>query len=313
MTRNLSLKAASLVIAIFLTYAVNSASNTSVVSIIVPIEVQNTPEDKILVRPTKRAVQVTLKGPSFLVGPVVSSPPPLSVKLPAIEGDRFLANLKASELALPPTVEVLSIDPPEMEFVFETVERREVKVEVPRVGQLTKDLVLEKIEIEPKMIQVKGPRSELRQLRALETEPIDLSDIEGSRTVRLRVRPPSSQVSVASSEVSASVVVGLVPQERMLPPRPVELRASPELPSMKVEPSEVSIVVAGDREAMARLSPSSVIPYVRLKAPLSGESEVVDVSVEVPAGVRLVKVEPKTIRLRRENVEKGASKGRKVR
>jgi hypothetical protein len=82
---------------------------------------------------------------------------------------------------------------------------------------------------------------------------------------------------------------------------------------MRVEPSEVSIVVAGDREAMTRLAPSSVIPYVRLKAPLSGESEVVEVSVELPVGVRLVKVEPKTVRLRRDSIEKGSGKGRKVR
>jgi YbbR domain-containing protein len=310
MTRNLSLKAVSLLIAVLLTYAVNSASNSSVVSLVVPIEVQNTPEDKILVRPSKRAVQVTIKGPSFLVGPIASSPPTLRVKLPALDEDRFLVNLKVSDLALPPTVDVLSVDPPEMEFVFETVERREVKVEVPRVGQLAKELTLEKIDIEPKMVLVKGPRSELRHLRALETEPIDLGEIEGNRSITVRVRPPSSQVSVATSSVTASVVVEAVPRERMLDARPVELRASPELPSIKLEPSEVSIVVAGNREAIAQLSPTAVIPYVRPKAPISAESEVVEVSVELPPGIRLVKVEPKAVKLRRESGNKVQVKGK---
>jgi YbbR domain-containing protein len=310
MTSNLSLKAVSLLIAVLLTYAVNSAGNSSVVSLIVPIEVQNAPEDKILVRPTKRAAQVTIKGPSFLVGPVASSPPTLRVKLPALDGDRFLVNLKVSDLSLPPTVEVLSVDPPEMEFVFETLEKREIKVEVPRVGQLSKDVTLERIEIDPRTVLVRGPRSELRQLRALETEPIDLGEIDGSRSVTVRVRPPSSQVSVAVSSVTASVIVGTPPRERMLDALPVEVRASPELPSMKLQPSEVSIVVSGDRDAIAKLSPSSVIPYVRPKEASSGGSEMVEVSVELPAGIRLVKVEPKAVTLRKEAANKIPVKGK---
>jgi YbbR domain-containing protein len=310
MTSNLPLKAVSLLIAVLLAYAVNSASNSSVVSLIVPIEVQNTPEDKILVRPTKRAVQVTIKGPSFLVGPIASSPPTLRVKLPDLNEDRFLVNLKSSDLSLPPTVDVLSVDPPEMEFVFETVESREIRVEVPRVGQLAKDLTLERIEIDPKTITVKGPRSELRQLRALETEPIDLAEIEGDRALVVRVRPPSSQVNVASSSVKAAIFVEAVPRERMLDARPVEVRASPELPSMKLEPSEVSVVVAGDREAIAKLAPTSVIPYVRPKAGSNVESEVAEVSVELPQGIRLVKVEPKSVRLQREFASKVPVKGK---
>jgi YbbR domain-containing protein len=232
------------------------------------------------------------------------------VKLPALDEDRFLVNLKSSDLSLPPTVDVLSVEPPEMEFVFETVESRAIKVEVPRVGQLAKDLTLERIEIDPKTVMVKGPRSELRQLRALETEPIDLGEIEGNRSLSVRVRPPSSQVSVAVSSVNASIFVEAVPRERMLDARPVELRASPELPSMKLEPSEVSIVVAGDRDAIAKLSPAAVIPYVRLKAGTDATSEVAEVSVELPSGIRLVKVEPKTVKLRRELTGKASVKGK---
>ncbi len=309
MTSNISLKAASLLIAVLLAYAVNSASNSSVVSLVVPIEVQNTPEEKILVRPTKRAAQVTIKGPSFLVGPIASSPPTLRVKLPATNDDRFLVNLKSSDLSLPPTVDVLSVEPPEMEFVFESVERREVKVEVPRVGQLPKELTLERIQIEPSMLVVKGPRSELRQLRALETEPVDLAGIEGNRTLTVRVRPPSSQVSVAAPSVTAAIFVESMPRERMLDARPVEIRASPELPSLKLEPSEVSIVVAGDREAIAKLLPAAVIPYVRPKG-THVENEAAEVAVELPSGIRLVKVEPKTVKLRRDLGSKTGVKGK---
>ena len=74
---NLLLKLVSLLAAILLAYSVHSDRNTSVLSFNVPIEIKNPPDDKVLVKPTRRLAQVTVRGPSFLVGPLVSSPPPL--------------------------------------------------------------------------------------------------------------------------------------------------------------------------------------------------------------------------------------------
>jgi YbbR domain-containing protein len=308
MMRNLPLKALSVLIAVLLAFAVHSASNTSVVSLVVPIELQNPPEEKILVRPIKRAVQVTVKGPSFLIGPIVSSPPTLRVKLPKGEDDRFRVNLKSSDLSLPAMVDGLSVEPPEMEFVFEVREKREVKVEVPRVGQLPKDLVLEKIEINPLSVTVMGPRSEIKLLRAVETEPIDLQEIDSSRTLALKVRPPSAQVDLSLSSVSALISVGAVPRERMLDARPIEVRAAPGLPVVSLEPKEVAVVVEGDPSAVYNLSPSAVIPYVRVKDSQALRAGSAEVGVEVPSGLRLVSVDPKTVKLKVQAAGRVATK-----
>jgi YbbR domain-containing protein len=266
--------------------------------LVVPIEIQNPPDDKILVRPSKKMVEVSVQGPSFLVRQIVSSPPTLRVKLPKGEDDRFLVNLKASEISLPPTVDVLSVEPPEMEFVFEAQDRREVKVEVPRVGQLPKDLVLDRIEINPRTVTVLGPRSELKLLRAVETEPIDLQGIDATRNLTLKIRPPSAQVDLSVGAVSALISVEAVPRERMLDARPIEIRASVGVPRVRLEPAEVAVVVEGDPGVVYNLSPTAVIPYVRLKDAQAAKAATAEVAVELPQGLRLVRVDPKSVKLR---------------
>jgi hypothetical protein len=222
--RNIPLKVASLFIALVLAYAVQRAGNASVVSLFVPLEVKNTPEDRIIVKPVKRGAQVTLKGPSFIVGPLASSPPSIRVKLPDGVSDRATVAIKPSDISLPPSVEVLSIEPTQVEFVLESLDKQELRVAVPRIGQLAKELVLEGIDVSPSSILVKGPRSELKQLKVIETEPIDLGSISSSTEIVLNLRSMGGSVTPQSKTVLARVAVGEQPTERNFSQVPVEVR-----------------------------------------------------------------------------------------
>lgn len=316
LTKNLGLKAFSVLVAVLLSVVVNSESNSSVISLVVPLEIRNPPPGKILIRPVRRSVQVTIKGPSFMIGPVVSSPPAIQVKLPAKNEDRFPVVLNSSDISLPPTIEVLNIDPSEVEFVFEAIERKEVRIEVPRIGQLSRQMTLERLEIEPKTVIATGPKSEISNIRAVETEPIDLRELKGSMKVALALRVPGTQTTLSMSTVTASIEIAAVPQERTFEARPVELRGSLDLSGLKLEPQGVTVVVRGAPDTVSAVDPGAIIPYVRLRAAPEKDTETMDVSVELPSGLTLVKVEPKRVQLRRESGTKApvrsskSSKGR---
>lgn len=295
MTDNLLLKLVSVLAAILLAYSVNSERNTSVLTFSVPIEMKNPPEDKVLIKPNRRMAQVTLRGPSFLVGPIASSPPPLKVVIPDDVSDKFQASLKTSDLAVPSMIEVLSVEPAEVDFVFEPLERKEFKVEVPRVGQLKKPLTLSKVEINPKVVVIKGPRSELKQIRSLETEPLNLDEVGESQTLTLAVRNPSNQSTLATKSVSVEVSVDEVPRERVLEKRPVELRMSPNVTNVRIEPTEVSVTIEGPPGVIADVDPSEVQPFVRVREVPSKEGATVEIRVDLPEGCSLVKVEPRVV------------------
>ena len=295
MTDNLLLKLVSVLAAILLAYSVNSERNTSVLTFSVPIEMKNPPEDKVLVKPTRRMAQVTLRGPSFLVGPIASSPPPLKVVIPDDISEKFQATLKTSDIAVPSMIEVLSVEPSEVDFVFEPLERKELKIEVPRVGQLKKPLTLGKVDVNPKVVALKGPRSELRQVKSLETEPLNLDEIGESQTVTLAIRNPSNQITLGAKSVSVEVSVDEVPRQRVFERRAVELRTSPNVTSVRIDPTEVSITLEGPPGVVADVDPSEVQPFVRVREVPAKDGTSVEVRVDVPEGCSLIKVEPRTI------------------
>ena len=295
MTDNLLLKLVSVLAAILLAYSVNSERNTSVLTFSVPIEMKNPPEDKVLVKPSRRMAQVTLRGPSFLVGPIASSPPPLKVVIPDDVSDKFQASLKTSDLAVPSMIEVLSVEPAEVDFVFEPLERKEYKVEVPRVGQLKKPLTLTKVEINPKVVVIKGPRSELKQIRALETEPLNLDEVGESQTLTLAVRNPGNQSTLGSKSVSVEVSIDEVPRERILERRPVELRTSPNVTNVRIAPTEASVTIEGPPGVVSDVDPSEVQPFVRVREVPAKDGTSVEIKVDLPEGCALVKVEPRAV------------------
>lgn len=289
------LKVASLVIAVVLAYAVHSPGNVSVVTLVVPIEFRNAPEEKVIVKPSKKDVQVTLKGPSFLVGPVASSPPSLRAHLPDSREDRVSVVFKSSDLSLPDSVEVLSIEPAQMEFVFEPVEKREVRVEVPRLGQLPNEFLLDGIDVAPKMIVVKGPRSEVRQLRAIEAEPVNLNELTATSEIVLNLRSPASAVSLGTKSVLARISVSQVPSEKRFARLPVEIRAPRGLGKFTIVPSEVSVTLSAPPVLLSKLEPSEAIPYVRIFDLPFDRTEEVKVMVDVPPGIKVMQVEPASV------------------
>jgi YbbR domain-containing protein len=310
---NLILKLVSVLAAILLAYSVHSDRNTSVLSFNVPIEIKNPPDDKFLVKPTKRMAQVTVRGPSFLVGPLVSSPPPLRVVVPDDVGDRLQVSLKSSDLSVPSMVEVVGVEPSEIELVFEPVEQKELKIEIPRVGQLPKDLTLTKVDFDPKVASVRGPRSELKQLRFIESDPIDLGDLSESRSLNLNLRNPGNQLTLITKAVSVRIGINEVPRQLTFEKRPVELRTSPRVSDIGFEPLEVTVIVEGAPGLVAELDPGDVVPYVRVKEPPPKEGRVIDLSVDLPEGISVSRVEPASVFVFNESHRNFAMKSRSER
>jgi YbbR domain-containing protein len=302
MKRNLLFKAISLLAAILLSQAANSAGNSSVMTISSQIELKNLPDDKVLMKPRRPEVKITVKGPSFLVGPVAAEPPPFRVRVPAAVGSAVAVRFSRDEIALPPSVELLSVEPAEMQLEFETLETKELRVEVPLIGQLPRSLVLERVVVSPATVAVSGPASELRAVRTIESQPLILSEIDSSETRRMEldIRPPAGRITVSSKQVEVSVQLGEVVVQREFTARPVELRSAPDIGAVSIEPKIVRVIVSGPGNVVSAVQPSEILPYVRLaSAPLSGGGSELTVKVDPPSKVTVLRVEPSTVRVSR--------------
>lgn len=292
---NWGLKLLSLVIATVMALLVNyffvyNESETSVRQVIVPIEVKNVPADKMIIWPPVRQAEVTIQGPSLFVARIASAPPVFVINIPPEAKQRYVAPLTRESLSIPKFVEILSIKPPEVEFTLDLKVSRSLPVVVPKVGTLPEDLRLDELTVEPQRVEVRGPETEVKVMKSIETYPLDLAQISENSQREVDIRLPGNLSEVEPKKAIVTLRVSHLKSEERFPNLPVEVR-SLGAEGFVVEPSSVAVKVNGPRDIVRGLKPEEIIPYVRV-GPGSASRQNVGLEVEVPRGVTVAAIEP---------------------
>ena len=293
--RNLWLKLFSIVIAIALAWYVHSESNSAVRTFVAPVRLQDIPLGKIVVSPVNAVAQVTVKGPSYIVAKIPIDPPVFSLSFPQTGASDYRVALSANMLALPPYVEVLTIAPPELNFVLENQVARELPVVVPHIGTISAGLEIKSSEVSPERITVRAGASQLAKLSELETEPLDLSTVHGPVQAVLRVRNWSDPSELSTDRVTVKMDVAPVVIERKFEQVPVEVRALPGK-GYSVQPTAVSVTVSGPKAGIETLKHTDIVAFVRVPETLSIPAEVA-IGAEVPQGMRVASIDPQNAKV----------------
>lgn len=295
--KNFALKLFSVLCAIGLSYYVQNPAQSSVVSFVASIEFKNVPESKYLLSPQSPQARVTIRGPSRFVQRVATGKHNFQIVTPEKAGNKFNAPLHESDLEIPAPVEVISIDPPEVEVLLDDRISREVPLVVPRLGSIAEDFKLIEFSVTPAKLKISGPRSELDKITSLESEPVDLTEVKGPLEQKVGVRIPSSFISVSSDHVQVKIEVVFVQKEKRFKNLPIELRDISGT-SFSIFPERTTVEVSAGIKLIENLKAEDIIPYVRL-APELNDGDHIKLQVELPKGVSLVMVEPEDVLLRR--------------
>ncbi len=288
--KNFALKLFSVVCAIGLSYYVQNPSQSSVIGFVASIEFKNIPENKVLMSPLSPQARVTVRGPSRFVQRIATKKNGFVVIAPESTTNKFSSVLQESDLDISAPVEVVSIDPPEIEVVLDDRVSKEVPLVVPKIGTLIEDLKMVDLSVTPNKVKLTGPKGELEKIKSIETVPFDLSSVKGSQEERIGVRGPGGFIVVEPQVVTANLQVVSVQKERRFNALPIEVR-DVSGSGMAILPSQVAIEVSGNQKLIDNLKSSEVLPFVRLK----GDEKVgerIKVEVDLPKGIGLVVVEP---------------------
>lgn len=311
--RNSGLKLLSLLIAALLAWFVNSENNVGDAQIFVPLKIENVPDNRMLVRPLNRQLEVTLKGPSYQIARASAQPLTIKARLPDGVGDRYQLVLRHNDIPVPPSIEVIRIEPSELEVLLEEKVAREVPVRLERTGKLDASMRVDSVVLQPERITVTGPASELKGLNEVQTYPLDLSELKESTSLDLDLKIPGNLTSVSPGSVRVHVSLVALQGVRRFGDREIELRAPSGAERLEISPSRANIEVKGDVERIKSLSDEQIVPYVRL----SREQDLgkpFEVAVDLPEWVTISKVEPRTVMLSRpsvsENKQKSGTKGK---
>ncbi len=100
-------------------------------------------------------------------------------------------------ISLPPGITIKSFDPAVVDVSLDVLDKKDLPVQVDWTGKLPENLRMEKVKIEPNIVQIIGGRQILKNITTVYTEKIPLESIQSSRTIvaNLALSPASLRVA----------------------------------------------------------------------------------------------------------------------
>ncbi|MGI6680833.1 MAG: YbbR-like domain-containing protein [Bdellovibrionota bacterium] len=294
--KNFGLLIISFIIAICLMFIVNDRSGTSSTNLVVPVVTSNLPTDKIVVSTSKSQVQVTIKGPSYLLNNISRTGVNLNIKFPDNVSNAYSRMLSPSDLHLPTGVEVLNIEPHELSFTIDNLVSKRVPVVVPRIGSLDNAYRLVEFKVEPEAVELVGSEIELRGIKRVQTESVDLRNITSSTVQDVKLRQVGSFVKANSEMVKVNIIIRDVQDTKEIKGLNIEIRNEVNK-QFDVNYKTVDVMVKGAKKDIKVLNANKVRPFIKIDEEASKNKQA-NLEFELPDGISLFSSNPKNVSLK---------------
>jgi YbbR domain-containing protein len=209
--RNLGLKFLSICIAALLWLVV---AGERVVERVMraPVEMQNLPEGLELVGNPPDTVEVRLRGPSGALSRMAAGDMSAMIDLATARPGRRLFHITQDNVNVPYGMEVVQVGPATLTMEFEMSAVRVVPVEPDVEGRPPAGYEVTRVASDPQTVEVAGPETALKRLRAAITEPVSVED--QTRPVRevVNIGVPDPSLRLVHPQ-TAVVTVTIAPRQ----------------------------------------------------------------------------------------------------
>ena len=293
---NAGLKLLSVVAATGLWFFVNAGERDTEQAVQVPVELRDIPPNVMLVSPRVDFVDLVLSGPRTLLNRIGPEQLSVTLDLRGVRPGPAVFRILGEALELPRGISIVRLTPSEVTLEFAPVLRKTVPVHVAFAGKAPSGLRVTETRVAPEAVEVVGPASQVEQIKAAETAPIDLGDAEPGLIERdLTLESAREYVSFSATLVHAQVRLEEPERTRTLTNVPVVVRNSGYRTQLK--PTAVQVTVRGPRSATESLELDHGAVYIDATGQEPGTYEVTP-AVDLPADVELVRQEPAVVELR---------------
>jgi YbbR domain-containing protein len=307
LTRNLSLKLLSLLIAFGLWAFVNFGERDAEESLRAALELRNIPAGLMITSPRVDFIDIRVIGPRTLLGRIDRNRLAIGLDLSGVRPGPAVFRVGAESLNLPRGVKVIRINPSQVTLELDRIAHKSVPVRLRLRGKPPADLQVEDTSVSPETIQVSGPESYVDKVETVNTEPFNLSDTEaGTIEEELPLEVVGEYMSLSATRVAVQIRVQEVEVTKEFSRVPVQVRNTSY--RFRVRPEAVQVTVRGPKRLAGALEPEQV--QVHIDAGREGPGErALEPAVDLPAGIELVSLQPRTVRLRL-STQKRSTRGR---
>jgi len=203
---NFRLKATAVVMAMILWFFVVSKGQSEI-SIEVPIELKNIPRTLESVKQGIKSVSVTIKGQERLLRNMKPSDIRVQVDLGKAKKGKGIYYINKDDVKLPVSMSITSITPSSVTIELEETVSKIVPVNAVISGSPKEGFTISSVEVSPKDISIEGVKTEIRNVKFLKAEPVDVSDAEKTFSQAARIDLAGRNIRTDVQEVNVKVVI----------------------------------------------------------------------------------------------------------
>lgn len=203
---NLWLKVSAVLLSVFLWLFVTS-SGQSEQTFEVPVEFKNVPIGMGIVNSSIKSVNVTVRGQERLMKNLRGSDIRVLVSLTKAmkgEGTYFI---EKDDVKLPYAMSVINVQPPSIKLSLEEMVTKTVRVKPVIIGVPEKGFFVGQITVDPRTVQVKGLQSDIKRLRDVRTEAIDITGFNKTITQEVNLDAGINGLTPDSLFVKVTVTI----------------------------------------------------------------------------------------------------------
>ena len=203
-TENLGLKISAILISVFLWFFVTSRGQSEI-TLDVPPEFKNIPADTGIVSTSVKTVSVTVRGQERPMKNLKVPDVRVYVDLEKAKKGEKIFYINTADIKLPYALSVVSVTPLSVKIKLEETVAKTVPVTPILAGEPRDGFAVRAIKVEPKSVVIKGLKSEVRKLRVVKTEPLDITDANKTMTQELNIDTGGVNVTPVMDTVKVTI------------------------------------------------------------------------------------------------------------
>ncbi len=288
--RNRLLKLFSILLAIALWFTVSGEERTET-TLNMSLEMVGLNHSLMVTSEVPPSIQVRVAGSRSIVNNLSQSRLTQTLDLSGYKSGRHTFSLGPNSLSLPRGVEVVRIQPNPITLTLAATITRTLPVKPVLENNPAEGYELISAQTRPAQVTVKGPSPELAELQFISTLPIDLSFLKEPTVVATDLDFKNLHLALKDPvPVLADIQIGPKTLTRTFSGLPV--LTGPQ--EGRVSPAQVSLTITGPWPLVQNLKAEDLKARVDTRNLTPGRHRLT-VSVELPAGVSLVRARPDTV------------------
>ena len=246
------------------------------------------------------AVEVVLETP----GPVVNlggasggTPEVVHDMTETKEPGKFLIALSSRNVRVPFRASVVSVNPSRIDAEIDRLTDKVLPVKVVYNGQPSSGYRIAGQTVMPPEVLIPGPDSVLKDMSAIETEPINVAGRRESFPEDARLKPVSPDPAIQPKPVRVRVEIAPVLENRLISGIPVALlRAAKPADEVTIVPTEIKVTLRGQKIPLESVMPRDIKAYVDVSDLGPGLYQL-PLQTKLPANIVLETAEPAVIKV----------------